>query len=276
MVGIKDRSEDHFKLPGIGLNSPVKDEGQLAWLLAISDFLLSDEHLKWDEYADTIGDGDIASWGHGHFDIEMNRLWGVGDDISELRRDTMSISPLFTGADDRNNKPEVTAWTKNNLLDEFDDYAREWSELSFHHRNQHHLIDSVQRKIVDYINERKGLKVSDYIKKRYEVSDKPYDAPLNKKPVLKLVVWGLGVYDDIWNSMDGEIFVYIRCTNKGLSDFQSVPSLVIPKRILRTTDYEELTKHLYKSYIRHKVELKIITKLLKKIEPQEMPYSHGY
>ena len=265
-IGIQGNiDKNHFKLPGIGLNNSVKDEGQLAWLLAISDVLLSDRYLKWDEYADTIGDGDIENFGLGHFDIEMNSLFGMDDDISDIRRDTMSISPLFTGNKDKTNNPEVTKWTKDYLLDGFDDYVWERSEVF---DLTHLVIDSVQRKIVDYINERKGPKISDYIKKRYNLGPKlgmnQTGAPLNRKPVLKLVVWGIAEYNNIWENKDGEIFLTIRCTNKNESDFQSVPALMLPKRILKETDYEKLTKKLYEMYLRHKVELKIITKLLEK------------
>ena len=173
----------------------------------------------------------------------------------------MSISPLFTGAKEKTDKPAVTKWTKDNLLGGFDDYEWEWGEWSLTDAG---LIDSLQRKIVDYINERTGPKISDYIKKRYDLGDKPYGAPLNRKPVLKLVVWGIAEYNNIWENKDGEIFLTIRCTNKNESDFQSVPALMLPKRILKETDYEKLTKELYEMYLRHKVELKIITKLLEK------------
>ena len=255
--GDPDKPEDRVKHPIVGGSTSVQSIGQLAWLLAVSDFLLSDKYLDYSKYSD-------KAWLGSHDDLTMDNDIKHGSakkrwvSIGDIPKDMMIIDPV-TRVDQYQRTATIgglpTEFIRNDVLGAFDDYVQDLSDIGGT------WLDTLQEAIWKYIATRPGFELSTYLKTQYS---KGSGSSLgDAHPVFNFVIWGMANYNLAETDIRGEIFINIAPTNTTISDFHIVPNLAFPKRIKKDISEEQMMMDLYANYVKHKIKLKQL------IEPYE-------
>tara|TARA_R110000851_G_scaffold224966_1_gene377787 strand:+ start:46 stop:3462 length:3417 start_codon:yes stop_codon:yes gene_type:complete len=215
-----------YKTSSTGLISSVQHTGHLAWVLAVSDFILGDDNLDWSKYKDN---------DHEDFNMIFSAI-GVNEsfDINKIGKDTMYVNPikeLYTG--------KYRGDFVENILDGFDD-PTDASPFG---------LDDLQESIGQYVANRTLFSNISYINGRIKANTSNTDRYDDKlSPILQQVIWGVG------KSEEGETFINITEKFKNISDCLIIPNVLVPKRLLKFSQ-EEVTRNLFKSYINHKINL---------------------
>jgi len=223
------------KTNGVGISSTINNVGALAWVLAVSDFILGDDNLNWSEYKDNKHE-DM------NFVLHPTGVISSGD-INDIAKDTMGIAPI---------KMENGDYTDlfEKILDPVFDDPDDWSPRG---------LDERQEAIGEYVGEtRKIFTKNSYVKNRsYGNARDIATYNIDLTPILLYVVWGVSTDEE------GETFINISEKSKGandnVSDCKIIPNITVPKRLLKNSK-QDSTKNLFKLYMKHKIKLTNVAK----------------